>query len=83
MTYSRAGRALELLYTVTPRIYCRVAPGMFTDGSFSDESIGAHRGNLTEPAPGAAIGGWRGDRRPVLRRALVGATRGLARSLRR
>ncbi len=52
VTFSGAGRALELLYTLTSRVYRRIAPGMFTHGSFSDESIGAHRGNLTEPRPG-------------------------------
>ncbi len=59
VTYSRAGRALEVLYTLTPRIYRRIAPGMFTDGSFSDETSDPHRGNRTESAPGPAIGSRR------------------------
>ncbi len=54
----------------------------FAPRKFSDESIGADRGNLTESAPGPPVGGWKSDRGPALRRALVGATRGLARSLR-
>jgi NAD(P)-dependent dehydrogenase (short-subunit alcohol dehydrogenase family) len=83
ITYARSGRALELLHVALPRLYDRVAPAMFTDGSFAEAHSPEHPdGNLHRPLPGSVTGGWKDERRRVLWRALdnaiTGGLRGLA-----
>jgi hypothetical protein len=78
VTYGRAGKALEILFAVSPRLYGRVAPAMFVDGSFAGDADEGP-GNLREPAPGPQEGGWKDRRRGMLIRAFGGALRGLAR----
>jgi NAD(P)-dependent dehydrogenase (short-subunit alcohol dehydrogenase family) len=80
VTYGRTGRFLEIVYALAPRLYCRIAPAMFTRGSFEEGQEPATEGNLLAPrAPHRVDGGWRGDR-ARLRRSFLNALRGGARS---
>jgi short-subunit dehydrogenase len=78
VTFGRAARALELLYAFFPRVYCRIAPGMFMRGSFTQEPVSPGPGNVLEPLPdGHRVSGrWRSDRRRDLAGALLAAVRG-------
>ena len=82
VTFGRAGRALEILYALLPRVYCRIAPPMFRRGSVAPEPVDAGPGNVRVPMGGAPSGGWRVERRgdllAALRGALAGAALGLA-----
>jgi short-subunit dehydrogenase len=78
VTYGRAGRALELLYAVAPRLYCRTAPAMFMRGTFVDEPQEPDPGNVLEGAGGAGRGGWRERGRRELAAGALAALGGLA-----
>jgi NAD(P)-dependent dehydrogenase (short-subunit alcohol dehydrogenase family) len=80
VTFGRSGRALELLYAIAPRLYCRIAPGAFAQGTLGSRPAPLTSGNVASPLPGSPEGGWRGEGRPAVRRAiraaLIGAVRG-------
>jgi hypothetical protein len=77
VSYGRAGRALEVLYALAPRLYCRTAPVAFMRGTMTDDEEGPTDGNvLTGTDPYEVSGRWRRDRRPTLRRALLAAVIG-------
>lgn len=84
VVYGRAGRALELLYTIFPWLYRRVAPAMFMRGTFIDEPEDDSAGSVLTPRPESyrIDGGWRSDRRWELAKAfgaaLWGSLLGLA-----
>jgi NAD(P)-dependent dehydrogenase (short-subunit alcohol dehydrogenase family) len=74
VTFGRAGRLLEALYSFAPTVYRRLAHGAFVRGTMSSFPRAPTSGNVLAPAgPHAVEGGWRGPRRPVLRRALLAA----------
>jgi short-subunit dehydrogenase len=75
VVYGRSGRALELLYTVFPWLYRRVAPAMFMRGTFIDEAEDESAGTVLEPREEnhRIHGGWRSDRRGELAKAFVAA----------
>jgi NAD(P)-dependent dehydrogenase (short-subunit alcohol dehydrogenase family) len=74
VTYGRAGRLLEALYSFAPSLYRRFAHGAFVRGTMSRLSREPTSGNVFAPAdPHRVEGGWRGPRRPVLRRAFLAA----------
>jgi NAD(P)-dependent dehydrogenase (short-subunit alcohol dehydrogenase family) len=74
VNYGRAGRALEVLYAASPRLYRWIAPGLFIGGTFGDEMREPSTGNVFEPIADVRIaGGWRRERRSDLVRALAGA----------
>jgi NAD(P)-dependent dehydrogenase (short-subunit alcohol dehydrogenase family) len=77
VTWGRLGRFLELLYATMPRLYCRVAPPMFSRGSFGPAQAAPTPGNVLEAGGGPGVhGGWRDRRRPTLRRAFAAALAG-------
>ena len=82
VTVGRAARLLIALQVLAPPLYRRLASPMFVEGSFTEAEVPRSSGNLYEPLPARVDGGWRRDRRGVLRRALLDATRGLLRGLR-
>jgi NAD(P)-dependent dehydrogenase (short-subunit alcohol dehydrogenase family) len=74
VTFGRAGRALEALFATSPALYRRFAHGAFVRGTLTEIPRPPHSGNVLAPAdPHAVEGGWRGRRRPALRRAFVAA----------
>ena len=74
VTYGRAGRLLEALYSFTPGLYRRFAHGAFVQGTSSRLPREPTSGNVLAPAgPHRIEGGWRGPRRRVLRRAFASA----------
>jgi len=76
VNYGRAGRVLEILYALTPRLYRRVAHPAFVAGTFGPAEVPPSSGNLRQPSdPHRVDGGWRRDRRPTLRRAFAAAAR--------
>jgi NAD(P)-dependent dehydrogenase (short-subunit alcohol dehydrogenase family) len=77
ITYGRAGKALEVLYTVFPPLYRRLAPGMFMRGTFVDEQVPSSPGTVFEPGRAHRISGdWRRRRRRQLALGLVAALAG-------
>lgn len=80
VTYGRAGRLLELMYRLTPRLYCRISPRMFDRGSFTDRTAPPTDGNVLAPRPEghAVYGGWRSRHRRTLLNAGVAAAAGAA-----
>ena len=80
VTYSRSGRALELLRVAAPPLYRRIAPGLFADGTFLDEPAEPGSGNLFVPTPGSTRGGWKDERRRKALGALAASAKGLLRA---
>lgn len=77
VNYGRAGRLLQILYSVAPPLYRRLAHGAFVQGTWG--SIRSERGAgnvLQSSGPHAVEGGWRNRRRPLLRRAFLDAAAG-------
>jgi short-subunit dehydrogenase len=85
VTYSRAGRVLELAYSVVPALWQRFLPSAFEAGNYSDRPAEANAGTVLEPQPGpyAVHGGWRSERKRETWRALGASLRGLAGGLKR
>jgi short-subunit dehydrogenase len=82
VTFGRAGRALEVLYSLSPALYRRFAHSAFVDGTIAPLPQSDSIGNVLQPAgPHAVEAGWKRHRRPILRRALrdaiVGGMTGL------
>jgi NAD(P)-dependent dehydrogenase (short-subunit alcohol dehydrogenase family) len=74
VTFGRAGRLLEALYSFAPTLYRRFAHGAFVRGTLSRLPREPTSGNVLAPSdPHQVEGGWRGPRRPALRRALLAA----------
>jgi NAD(P)-dependent dehydrogenase (short-subunit alcohol dehydrogenase family) len=74
VNYGQAGRMLEILYSVAPPLYRRLAHGAFVAGTWGSEEAPKGPGNVLESAdPHAVEGGWRNRRRPLLRRAFLEA----------
>lgn len=77
VNYGRSGRALEILYAIAPRLYCRLAHRAFVRGTMSKEPAPPSAGNvLASSDPHRPAGGWRERRRPALRRAILAAAVG-------
>jgi NAD(P)-dependent dehydrogenase (short-subunit alcohol dehydrogenase family) len=77
VSWGRSGRALEVLYALWPRAYCRIAPAIFMRGSFADATEARSDGNvLVGRGGGRTSGGWRARRRQTLVRALFAAVHG-------
>lgn len=82
VTYGFAGRVLETMHAATPRLYDRIAPPLFADGTFAGRSAPADPdGNLYQSRSGAAHGGWKTRRRRALVQAFFAAVRGGLRGL--
>jgi short-subunit dehydrogenase len=82
VTFGRAGRALEVLYSLSPALYRRFAHSAFVDGTIAPLPQGDAAGNVLRPTALHAVeAGWKRHHRPVLRRALrdaiVGGVLGL------
>jgi hypothetical protein len=82
VTFGRAGRALEILYSLSPALYRRFAHSAFVDGTIAPLPQGASAGNVLHPGASHVVkAGWKRHKRPVLRRALrdaiVGGVLGL------
>lgn len=77
VNYGRAGKALEVLYAVSPGLYRRLGHGAFVRGSMSSADEEANPGNVLAGAgPHRIDGRWRQRGRPALRRALPAAGAG-------
>lgn len=84
VTFGRAGRALEVLYALAPRLFGQLTPSAFAEGSFASDAAEIGPGNLWKPTPGPIVGGWKDDRRGVLIRAFLDAAgRGSRKGVRR
>jgi NAD(P)-dependent dehydrogenase (short-subunit alcohol dehydrogenase family) len=77
VTFGRAGRMLEVLYSIYPGLYRRFAHSAFLHGTMAPLPQKECTGNVLRPVGvHAVVGGWRRQRRPVLRRALRDAIGG-------
>jgi len=85
VTYSRAGRLIELAHATTPSLWQRFLPPAFEAGNYGEQPVEPTSGGVLEPAPDryAVYGGWRGERKRESARALAAALRGLGREFRR
>jgi short-subunit dehydrogenase len=84
VTYSRAGRGIELAATFAPALYGRFFPPAFEAGNYAGEPLSPTVGTVLGPADGthSIEGGWKRQRRRELIRALRDALRALPRGLR-
>jgi NAD(P)-dependent dehydrogenase (short-subunit alcohol dehydrogenase family) len=83
VTYSRAGKALELLHSLLPSLYERLLPATFEAGNYGSRPQPPTAGSVLEPTTGpyAVEGGWRRRRRELagaLSDAVVAGARALA-----
>jgi NAD(P)-dependent dehydrogenase (short-subunit alcohol dehydrogenase family) len=87
VTYSRAGRVLEVFHTLAPVLYARILSPAFEAGNYRPRSTTASPGRVLStvadvPGAYAVHGGWKRARRGQLMRAffatLAGMLRGLA-----
>jgi short-subunit dehydrogenase len=77
VNYGRAGRALEILYALSPSLYRRLAHGAFVRGTMAPRRAEPTAGNvLASAGPHTIEGRWRQQRRPALRRAFAAAALG-------
>lgn len=77
VNYGRSGRLLQVLYSVAPPLYRRLAHGAFVEGTWGSARSQPGPGNVLESAgPHAVEGGWRNRKRPLLRRAFLDAAAG-------
>jgi short-subunit dehydrogenase len=85
ITYSRAGRGIELAAALAPSLYGRFFPSAFEAGNYAGEPLSPTAGAVLGPADGAHSieGGWKGQRRREVIRALRDALYALPRGLRR
>ena len=83
VTYSRAGRILEIAQTLVPRAYGRLLPPSFEAGNYGRDAAVPGPGRVLEPVEAAhgIKGGWKRDRRSDLRRAFIAAAGGSVRGL--
>lgn len=77
VNYGRSGRLLQILYSLAPPLYRRLAHGAFVQGTWGTVRREQGPGNVLRTAgPHAVEGGWRNRRRPLLRRAFIDAATG-------
>jgi hypothetical protein len=77
VTFGRAGRALEVLSSLSPALYRRFAHSAFVDGTIAPLPQPDSTGNVLRPSgPQGVEGRWKRNRRPILRRALRDAIAG-------
>jgi NAD(P)-dependent dehydrogenase (short-subunit alcohol dehydrogenase family) len=82
VNYGRSGRLLQILYSVAPPLYRRLAHGAFVEGTWGSTRAEQGPGNVLESAePHAVEGGWRTRQRPLLYRAFLDAAGGAAAGL--
>jgi short-subunit dehydrogenase len=83
VTYGRAGRMLELLHALAPALHSRVLAPAFEAGNYGGEPAPPTTGAVLNPVPSneRVDGGWRGERRRDLARALLATAGGAARGL--
>jgi len=79
VTYSRAGRLVELAHATTPSLWQRFLPPAFEAGNYGEQRVDWTPGGVLEPVPDryAVCGGWRKERKRESVRALASALRGL------
>src|SRR5215204_2312609 len=84
VTYSRAGRLLQLAHATTPSLWDRFLPPAFEAGNYGEQDVEPGPGGVLEPVrDGYAVsGGWRSERKRELVRALAATLRGLGRGFR-
>ncbi len=74
-TVGPTGYLLTWAHAATPKLYDLLVPYIFGWGAFRSEPAEQGPGNVFEPMPewNQVTGGWRGERKPLLRRtALAG-----------
>ena len=82
VNYGRAGRALEILHSLAPPLYRRLAHVAFVRGSWGSVGAAPAPGNvLRSRGPYAISGGWHSRRQATLRRAFLAAAGGALRGL--
>lgn len=85
VTYSRAGRLIELAHATLPSLWQRFLPPAFEAGNYAETTVAANPGGVLEPGPTpyGVYGGWRKQRKREMWRALGASLRGLAGGFRR
>jgi len=85
VTYSRAGRLIELVHATLPSLWQRFLPPAFEEGNYAEMAAAPTAGGVLEPQPTpyAVYGGWRKQRKLEMWRALRDSLRGLVRGFRR
>jgi short-subunit dehydrogenase len=85
VTYSRAGRLIELAHATTPSLWQRFLPPAFEAGNYGERPVDPTAGGVIEPLPEqyAVCAGWRNERKRELARALWAAVCGLMSGFRR
>ena len=85
VTYSRAGRLIELAHATTPSLWQRFLPAAFEAGNYGEQPMDPSPGGVMEPLPDryAIYGGWRKELKRESMRALAAALRGLGGGFRR
>ena len=82
VNYGQAGRALEILHSLAPPLYRRLAHQAFMRGTWGKVRAAPAPGNvLGSRAPYATSGGWHARRQGSLRRAFLAAAVGSIRGL--
>jgi NAD(P)-dependent dehydrogenase (short-subunit alcohol dehydrogenase family) len=82
VAYGHAGRALEVAYATLPRLYCKVAPSMWSRGTLTDEPAERSDGNVLRAAGGGrSSDGWKQSRGKTLRQALIATALGFGAGL--
>ena len=77
VNYGRSGRLLQILYSVAPPLYRRLAHGAFVEGTWGSARTERGPGNVLESRGAHVVeGGWRTRRRALLRRAFLDAAGG-------
>jgi len=85
VTYSRAGRLIELAHAALPSLWQRFLPPAFEAGNYAETAVPKNRGSVLEPQPipYGVYGGWHKQRKREMWRALAASLRGLAGGFRR
>ena len=82
VNYGQAGRALEILHSLAPPLYRRLAHDAFLRGTWGRIAADPAPGNvLRSRAPYATSGDWHARRQGALRRAFLAAAGGSVRGL--
>ena len=84
VTYSRAGRLIELAHSTLPSLWQRLLPPAFEAGNYAARDVPPSSGGVLDPqsSPYAVYGGWRSERKREMWRALRAALRGLRQGFR-
>jgi hypothetical protein len=82
VNYGQAGRALEILHSLAPPLYRRLAHDAFLRGTWGKVGAAPAPGNvLASHGPYAPAGHWHARRQGTLRRAFLAAAAGSVRGL--